>query len=84
MPDSSSLDRDFVFDYYKKHYDPSNYIITLVGKADFEKVCSYLEENFHSNNNSITTPEIIKQNSHTQDDLHLSCWKMETSYGLRD
>ena len=42
----SGLDRDFVADYFKRHYSPENYIVTIVGDADFEKVCDYLEKNF--------------------------------------
>jgi len=42
----SNLKRDFVADYFKKVYSPENYIVTIVGNADFEKVCAYLEEGF--------------------------------------
>jgi len=42
----SELDRDFVAEFYKKVYSPENYIVTIVGNADFEKVCEYLEDNF--------------------------------------
>lgn len=42
----SALKRDFVAEYFKKNYSPENYIVSIVGDADFEKVCEYLEKNF--------------------------------------
>lgn len=42
----SALKRDFVYNYWKENYDPANYIVTIVGNADFEKICEYLEKNF--------------------------------------
>ena len=42
----SKLDRDFVISYFKKVYNPSNYIVTIVGNCDFEKICRYIEKNF--------------------------------------
>jgi len=44
-----SLERDFVADYFKKNYNPSNFIVTIVGNADFDKVCEYLEKKFKAN-----------------------------------
>mgnify|MGYP001619318324 CR=1 FL=1 len=58
-----SLKRDFVFSYFKKRYLQGNYIVTIVGDADFEKVCNYLEKNFKSENAKLETPKIIKKNS---------------------
>ncbi len=40
------LGRDFVAKYFHEHYAPSNYIVTLVGKADVAKVCALLERLF--------------------------------------
>lgn len=40
------LKRDFVKNYFEKMYDPANFIISIVGNADFDKVCSYLETRF--------------------------------------
>ena len=51
----SAIDRDFLMKYFKKMYNPKNFIVTLVGKADFKKVCDYLEKNFHPSDG---TPEI--------------------------
>ncbi|MFH1289967.1 MAG: pitrilysin family protein [Nanoarchaeota archaeon] len=42
----SSLDRDFVADLFRRVYSPENYIVTVVGKANFSEVCKYLEKNF--------------------------------------
>jgi len=52
----SSLNRDQVAQIFKEMYNPSNYIVTIVGQADFKKVCEYLEKNFKSSNKK---PEII-------------------------
>lgn len=42
----SALKRDFVADFFRKMYGPENYIVAIVGNADFEAVCKYLEKNF--------------------------------------
>ncbi len=42
----SSLKRDYVYNYFKNNYGAENYIVVVVGNADFDKICSYLEENF--------------------------------------
>ena len=58
----SSLKRDFVASYFKEKYSPKNYIITLVGKADFEKVCTYIEKIFPINNEKKLKTTIQKIN----------------------
>jgi predicted Zn-dependent peptidase len=55
------LERDFVYEYFKKHYNPENYIVTVVGDADIEKVCEYLEENFKSLRKSFEMKDVIKK-----------------------
>lgn len=40
------LSREFVTKYYRSHYSPANYIVVLVGKANFSRVCAYLEKAF--------------------------------------
>lgn len=57
----SALDRDFVADYYKKVYDPRNFIVTIVGNADFEKVCEYFEKNFSEGEGELEENKIIKK-----------------------
>lgn len=42
----SGLKRDFVYDYYKKHYGAENFVVTIVGNCDFDKVCEHLERQF--------------------------------------
>lgn len=42
----SALKRDFVIDFYKKHYTPEKYLVTVVGDVDVDKVCAWLEKNF--------------------------------------
>lgn len=61
----SRLTRDFVKEYFEENYSPENYIVTLVGKADFDKVCSYLEESFNRKNKSPSNLKIIKKNAET-------------------
>ncbi len=56
-----SLERDFVYDYYSKNYDPRNYIITIVGKADIKKVCEYLEKTFKPVNNKKNAEPLIEK-----------------------
>jgi len=47
----SALSRDFVASYFQKKYSPQNYIITIVGQADLDKVCNYLEKSFAKHDN---------------------------------
>lgn len=61
----SSLNRDFVANYYRKKYSPENYIVTVVGDADFEKVCNYLEEQFKSEGNKSEIVEIKRKHGNS-------------------
>lgn len=45
----SKLERDFVVKYFKDNYTPENFIVTVVGDANIEEVCKYLEKNFKGN-----------------------------------
>ena len=58
----SKLDRNFVVDYYKNVYSPENYIVTIVGKGDFEKICKYLEKSFVAEGKKPEMIEIKKKN----------------------
>jgi len=44
----SGLDRESVYRYYKERYKSGNYIAVIVGDADFDKLCEYLEKSFRS------------------------------------
>jgi len=46
----SSLSRDFVAKYFSEKYSPENYIVTIVGNANLDEVCNYLEKNLQSEN----------------------------------
>lgn len=59
----SSLKRDFVYDYYKRHYSSENYFAVIVGNADFEKICEHLEENFKTGNGKMRKIELVKKNA---------------------
>lgn len=61
----SSLKRDFVKTLFHKVYSPENFIVTLVGNADFKKVCDYLEENFKKENKKNKLVAIKKKNAET-------------------
>ena len=56
------MNREFVFDFFKKAYNPANYVITIVGDADFEKICGYLESNFDGNKSNLDGIKIIRKN----------------------
>ena len=56
------MDRDFVFEYYRKHYSPEDYIVTIVGDCDFERVCGYLENNFDKMGKRYKNEKIVKKN----------------------
>lgn len=58
----SGLEKDFVFDYFERHYSPENYIVTLVGNVDFEKVCAYLELKFAKRGRQLPKISPIIQN----------------------
>ena len=61
----SGLKRDFVASYFKEVYNPENYIVTIVGNADFEKICTYLERNFAANKAKPKPIEIKKRYART-------------------
>ncbi len=56
------LNRDFVYNYFRENYSPENYIVTIVGNADFEKVCDYLENKFKGAGKKISPLRIQKKN----------------------
>lgn len=58
----SSLERDFVIKYYQDKYNHSDYDIIIVGNADFEKICSYLEKNFEKIERKIENVVLKKKN----------------------
>lgn len=58
------LTRDQVAKFFADHYNPSNYIVSIVGKADLAKVCAHLEKNFKPNNAKFKMLQIKKKNGH--------------------
>ena len=58
----SKMKRDSVKDLFEKSYNPSNYIVAVVGDADFDKLCYYFESNFESNDNWVDRIEIKELN----------------------
>ncbi len=61
----SALKRDYLASFFKKIYSPENYIVTIVGSADFDKICSHLEEKFRKRKKKIEIIPIKKKNSET-------------------
>ena len=58
----NALKRDFVANYFKKHYSPENYIAVIVGNADFDLICTYLEKNFEKEKKKLREIKIKKKN----------------------
>jgi len=58
----SKLQRDFVKKYFEDNYDPGNYIVTIVGDADFDKICEFLEKNFVAKKIKLKASEPKKKN----------------------
>lgn len=61
----NSLDRDFVANYFEKAYAPEEYIITIVGNADFDKICDYIKTKYSPKKKSLQRSQIIKRNIET-------------------
>ena len=57
------LTRDFVADFYSKKYSSENYVVTIVGNADFKKVCDYLEKTFKPGKIKLAHQKIKKKTS---------------------
>ncbi len=60
------MDRDFVYELYRNAYSPENYIVTIVGNADFDKVCEYMERNFRSEGKGMKEIVIKKKNGNIE------------------
>jgi len=58
----TSLKRDFVYDYFRESYNPANFIATIVGNANFDRVCEYLEKLFSPNDKKQKIQEIKLKN----------------------
>lgn len=56
-----ALSRDFVYDFYKQAYNPENYIVSVVGNADFEEICNYLEKSFKKEGEGLKELKIGKK-----------------------
>ena len=56
------LDRDFVAKYFKENYNPENFIVTIVGSANFDEVCKYLEKKFKGNGKKMGKVKVKKKN----------------------
>ena len=59
------LTRDFVANYFKTKYSPENYIITIVGNADIDKVSQYIENQFKPENKTYKHQKIKTKHAET-------------------
>ncbi len=58
----SNLKRDFMVNYFREKYSSENFVVVLVGNADFEAVCKYLEKEFSRENRKLSIVPIKKIN----------------------
>ncbi len=61
----SSLTRDFTYDYFKGVYSPEHYIVTVVGNANFAKICAFLEDTFKLEKHKPLSFSVTKKNGTT-------------------
>jgi predicted Zn-dependent peptidase len=59
----SNVSRERVIEIFKNNYNPSNYIVSIVGNADFDKICEYMEKNFKSGEGIPEAKEIKLKNA---------------------
>lgn len=59
----SALKRDSVVKFFKENYNPSNFVVTVVGNADFDKICAFLEKKFKAGEGTPIPLPIKKRNS---------------------
>ncbi|PXY71380.1 hypothetical protein CXX78_00135 [Candidatus Parvarchaeota archaeon] len=64
----TSLKRDFVKSLFDDKYSPENYFVTVVGDADFDKVCDYLEKEFQPGNKTYQALKIKKRNRESKEE----------------
>lgn len=64
----TKMDRDHVANYFKEKYNPKNFIVTVVGNADFNKLCAYFEKTFTPNKASSKPIPIKKQHADTKEE----------------
>lgn len=58
----SSLEQEKMKDIFKKNYAPGNFVVSIVGNANFDEICSFLEKNFKLCNCDLKPAEIKKKN----------------------
>lgn len=56
------MNRDFVADYFSKHYSPENFIACIVGQADIKEVCAYLEKKFKKSRSMPSAKKVMRKN----------------------
>lgn len=57
-----SLSREKIINIFKENYAPENFIVTIVGKADFKKICEKLEKDFKPSKKSYSHIKIKLKN----------------------
>lgn len=61
----TNLKRDFVASYFMENYNPANYVVSVVGDADIDKICSFLERIFTSVKDIPKIMSILRMNNET-------------------
>jgi len=61
----SSLERDFVADLFKQAYVSDNFVVSIVGDADFDEICDYLEKNFENKKGGMEIVKVKEKNAET-------------------
>ena len=64
----SSLTRKQVVELFNRVYCPENFIVSIVGNADFDKICDYLEKKFSKKENKFDMNKIKTRNSESVDE----------------
>ncbi|MEK6823705.1 MAG: pitrilysin family protein [Nanoarchaeota archaeon] len=56
------IDRKKITEKFKQIYEPNNFILCVVGDAEFEQIIKFAEKNFGSNKSKIPKPKFELQN----------------------
>lgn len=59
------LERNFVYDFFRKHYFASNFLVSIVGQGDFNKICNFLEEKFKKEEGKFSVKPVVLKNKET-------------------
>jgi len=55
-------DKKKLGEFFKRIYVPENMILSVVGDADFNKICEFAEQNFKPSKRQVDEPEVVLDN----------------------